>query len=109
MNRALWKKSFRELQVMLPFFLLFVFGFEILIVWFTSQVDLKYVHDVLQYMPGLWKKLLPVSIDSVSTYRGRVAIGYDHPVVGFGMAFWAIARGSDAVSGPLGRGTLEMV
>jgi ABC-2 type transport system permease protein len=109
MNRALWKKALGEVRLMLPCFVVLMFGFQILFVWLTSQVDLQYIQYVLQHMPEYWKRLLPVSVASVSTYVGRVAIGYDHPVVVFGIAFWAVARGSDAVSGPLGRGTLEMV
>ena len=106
---SLEKRRSGEVRVMLPCFVLLMFGFQILFVWLTSQVDLQYIQYVLQHMPEYWKRLLPVSVASVSTYTGRVAIGYDHPVVVFGIAFWAIARGSDAVSGPLGRGTMEIM
>jgi ABC-2 type transport system permease protein len=109
MNFALWKKACGEVRLTLPCFILLMFGFEILFVWLTSLVDLQYIRYLLQHLPDIWKRLLPVSIESMSTYAGRVAIGYDHPVAVFGMAYWAVARGSDAVSGPLGRGTLEMV
>jgi ABC-2 type transport system permease protein len=109
MNRALWKKAYGEVRLMLPCFIVLMFAFQILFVWLTSQVDLQYIQYVLKHMPEYWKRLLPVSVESVSTYTGRVAIGYDHPVVVFGIAFWAIARASDAVSGPLGRGTMEIV
>jgi ABC-2 type transport system permease protein len=109
MNRALWKKAFGEVRVALPCFLVLMFGFQVLFVWVTSQLDLQLFEHFLRNMPDYWKRLLPVSVDSMATYQGRIAIGYDHPLVAFGTAFWAIARGSDAVSGPLNRGTLEMV
>ncbi len=108
MNRALWQKAVGEVRLILPAFILLMFAFQIMFVWLTSQVDLQYVRFFLETMPDNWKKLLPVSIDAITTYAGRVAVGYDHPIVVFGLAYWAIARGSDAVSGPLGRGTLEI-
>jgi ABC-2 type transport system permease protein len=109
MNLALWKKAYGEVRVVLPCFLLLMFGFQMLHVWVASQLDLQLIRDVLSIMPDFMKRVLPVSIDTLASYPGRVAIGYDHPIVAFGVAFWAVSRGSDAVSGPLNRGTLEMV
>ena len=109
MNRALWKKAYIEVRLTLPWFLLLMFGFNVLFVWITSQLDLSVIAGFLNNMPPLWKRMLPVSIGSIATYQGRIAIAYDHPLIAFGAAFWAIARGSDSVSGPLNRGTLEMM
>lgn len=109
MNLALLKKAGREVRVVLPCFVLLMFALQIVFVWLTSKIDLQYIQFVLQNAPAYWKRLLPVSIDTMATYAGRVAIGYDHAIVVFGIAYWAIWRGSDAVSGPLGRGTLEVV
>ncbi len=109
MNRALWKKALGEVRLILPAFALLMFAFQIMFVWLTSQVDLHYVQIFLQSMPETWRRLLPVSAETMTTYAGRVAFGFDHPIVVFGTAYWAIARGSDAVSGPLDRGTLELV
>ncbi len=109
MNVALWKKAYGEVRIILPCFLLLMFGFQLLHVWVSSQINLQLIHDVLSVMPDFMKRVLPVSIDSLASYSGRIAIGYDHPIVAFGTAFWALSRGSDAVSGPLNRGTLEMM
>jgi ABC-2 type transport system permease protein len=109
MNLALWKKAYGEVRIVLPCFLLLMFGFQMLHVWVSSQLDLRLIQNVLQVMPDFFKRALPVSVESLASYSGRVAIGYDHPIVAFGIAFWAVSRGSDAVSGPLNRGTLEMV
>lgn len=109
MNLALWKKAYGEVRVILPCFLALMFGFQLLHCWVSSQLDLKLIHEMLNIMPDFMKRVLPVSIDSIASYSGRLAIGYDHPIVAFGTAFWALARGSDSVSGPLNRGTLEMV
>jgi ABC-2 type transport system permease protein len=43
------------------------------------------------------------------THRGMLSMVYVDPVVLFTLTVYAIARGSDAVSGPLDRGTMEMV
>ncbi len=43
------------------------------------------------------------------TPAGRIAAEYDDPVVLLLMTVWAISRGSDAVSGELNRGTMEML
>ena len=107
MNRALWKKAFGEVRWTLPFFVLLMYGFELLHVWVSSQLDLQFIEQVLRHLPDLLQRVVPVSIETMASYPGRIAIGYDHPVVAFGTAFWAISRGSDAVSGPLNRGTLE--
>ncbi len=109
MNWALWKKALGEVRLTLPSFVLLMFCFQVLFVWLTSQVELQFVAAFLRNMPEMWRKLLPVSIESLTTYSGRVAIGYEHPLVVFGFAFWSISRGSDSVSGPLGRGTMEML
>ncbi len=108
-NRALLKKAFGEIRILLPCFVLLMFGFQILFVWMTSEVDLRHIEMFLRHMPDYWKRLLPVSIDAMTTYAGRVAIGFDHPIISLGAAYWAIARGSDAVSGPLNRGTMEIM
>ena len=93
MNLALWKKAYREVRVTLPFFVLLMFGFEILHAWVSSQIDLRFLEGVLQAMPDLWKRIVPVSIGSLASYAGRIAVGYDHPLVAFSMAFWAISAG----------------
>ena len=60
-------------------------------------------------LPAFVKKLMPVPIEVLASERGRLAFAYDHPLVALTMTVWAFARGSDAVSGELNRGTLEMV
>jgi ABC-2 type transport system permease protein len=43
------------------------------------------------------------------SYPGRIGLAWDEPIVVFGVSIFAIARGSDAVSGELNRGTLEQL
>ncbi len=65
--------------------------------------------NILESLPDSWQKLAPVPIDQLFSYQGRIAVTYEEPVVYMMMAIWCIARSSDAVSGKLGRGTMEML
>jgi ABC-2 type transport system permease protein len=109
MNRALWKKAWGEVRLTLPLLVVMMLGFQALFVWITSRLDLEKIAIFLRGLEEPVRRLLSVSIEAMTTYSGRVAIGYDHPVIAIGCAYWAVARGSDAVSGPLNRGTLELM
>jgi ABC-2 type transport system permease protein len=50
-----------------------------------------------------------VPFSEVATHAGRVALAFVDPVVVLAATVWGITRGSDAVSGPMERGTMEMV
>jgi ABC-2 type transport system permease protein len=50
-----------------------------------------------------------VPLADVATPAGRVALAFVDPVVVLAATVWGITRGSDAVSGQLERGTMEMV
>ena len=56
-----------------------------------------------------YERFSPISFDQLFTYAGRVGMTFDEPVVLFCIVVWAIARGSDVISGELNRGTLEML
>ncbi len=56
-----------------------------------------------------FEKFAPIEFDALFTYPGRVGMTYDEPIVILCTVIWCIARGSDVVSGELGRGTLEML
>ena len=51
----------------------------------------------------------PVDLDQLLTFPGRIAIFFVEPAVLFIVCLWAIARGSDVVSGEVDRGTMEML
>ncbi len=56
-----------------------------------------------------FERFSPVPFDQLASYEGRVGISYDEPLVLVCFVIWGFARGSDVVSGELGRGTLEML
>ena len=55
------------------------------------------------------QRISAVPLSELATPAGHVAVAFAHPIILFGTAIWAIARGSDCVSGEIGRGTMEML
>jgi ABC-2 type transport system permease protein len=109
MNAALWKKSFYESRWLLFGSMAFMFAVHWLRVWVSSFFSSSALKGMFSFMPELVEDLLPVSFAQVATSAGRIAVAYDDPIVLLLVTVWAISRGSDAVSGELNRGTMEMV
>ena len=109
MNRALWKKAFRESWLLFAGCGIILYLFCWVRVWITSRLEMGRFQNILENLPESWQKLAPVPIDQLFSYEGRIAVTYEEPVVYLMMAIWCIARSSDAVSGGLGRGTMEML
>ena len=109
MKWALWSKAIVEARGLLLAGLVFGFAFQWVFIWMTGQVPLGNLKMILNLLPPITERLSSVPLSQIATSTGRIAIGYDHPLVLVLFSMWGIARGSDAVSGELGRGTLEMV
>lgn len=109
MNRALINKCLRECWALLAAIAATLFAFCWVRVWLVSRLDTSRFKAIVDLLPGDWKRFSPVDMEWLVTYDGRVALAYDEPIVVFGMSIWAIARGSDVISGELNRGTMEML
>lgn len=109
MNVALWKKAFGESRWLLLFSCMFMFAVHWLRVWVSSFFSSSDLEGMFSFMPEFVEPLLPVSFTQMATSAGRIAVAYDDPIVLLVVTVWAISRGSDAVSGELNRGTMEMV
>jgi ABC-2 type transport system permease protein len=109
MNAALWKKSFAEARWLLAPSIALMFAVHWLRVWIASFFSTSDLEGIFGFMPELAEKLMPVSFSQVATVVGRIAAEYDDPVVLLLVTVWGISRGSDAVSGELNRGTMEML
>ncbi len=109
MNRALWKKTILESRWLLAGGMVFMFAVQWLRVWIASFFSAQAMEGIFSFMPVEVEGLLPVSYTQMATTAGRIAVGYDDPIVLLLVTVWAVARGSDAVSGELNRGTMEMV
>jgi ABC-2 type transport system permease protein len=108
-NAALWTKAVRESFVLLLSLAVLLFAFAWVYVWLISKIELPVLLEFL--LGGLkdLERLSGVPFEDVATPQGRIALAFIDPLVHLGVMVWAISRGSDAVSGELERGTLEML
>jgi ABC-2 type transport system permease protein len=86
--------------------MLLVFGW--VRVWIVCQFELQKFESFLEQLKP-FEKFSPVPLAQLLTYSGSVAMTFDEPVLILCILVWAIARGSDVVSGEINRGTLEML
>ena len=109
-DRAIWRKTWGDQRVLLLSFAALWSAFPWLYLWLSAQIPMPAFQNVLlQVIPEDWQKLSGVPFSEVATYAGRVALAFVDPVVVLAATVWGITRGSDAVSGQLERGTMEML
>jgi len=85
-----------------------LFAFAWVRVWASSLVDMGQFRTIIEQFRD-FERFAPVGFDVLFTHTGRVGMTFDEPLVILCTVVWCIARGSDVVSGELGRGTLEML
>ena len=109
-NTAIWKKTWGDQRVLVLSLAALWTGFPFLYIWLSAQIPMPAFQDVLlRAIPKDWQRLSGVPFTEVASHAGRVALAFVDPVVVLAATVWGITRGSDAVSGQLERGTLEMV
>jgi ABC-2 type transport system permease protein len=108
-NRALWRRTIGESWLLLISLAGLLFLFAWVYVWLISRIELPALLQFLTGGLGDLERLSGVPFKDVATPEGRIALGFVDPIVHLAVVVWAINRGSDAVSGPLERGTLEML
>lgn len=109
MNRCLLKKSLHEARALFLACWAAMFAYAWVRVWLVSRLDTSRFQSIIELLPNEWTKFSPVDMAWLVTYTGRIAVVYDEPIIVVGMAIWAIARGSDCISGELNRGTMELL
>lgn len=109
MNRVLWSKAWHDAWPLLASLALLLFSFNWLYVWLSSLVELGALAVFLSTLPQAFEQMIGVPFTKVATPTGRIAVAYIDPIVVFSAVAWGIARGSDAIAGELGRGTLEIL
>lgn len=85
---------------------LFIFGW--VRVWVSSLIDMGQFRTIIDQFRD-FERFAPVGFDALFNHTGRVGMTFDEPIVILCIVIWAVARGSDVISGELGRGTLEML
>jgi len=109
LNMTLWRRMFADGMIQLIASVVVLFAFSWISVWMVSLLNIDQVRIILEQLPSDWEELSPVPWEQVVTYSGRIGVFYEHPVIVLVVLAWAIGRGSDVVSGFLGRGTMEML
>ncbi len=109
MNRTLLKRSIDESKWLLFWCSLAIFWFCWIRVWLVSQLLSGDFQEILESLPIDIERFIAVDFAWLVTYPGRIAMTYDELVVVLCICVWAISRGSDCVSGEVGRGTMEML
>jgi ABC-2 type transport system permease protein len=109
-NTSIWKKTWGDQRLLFLSMAALWGAFPWLYLWLSAQIPMPAFQEVLlRAIPEDWQKLSGVPFSEVATHAGRVALAFVDPVVVLAATVWGITRGSDAVSGPLERGTMEMV
>jgi len=109
MTRVLLKKCIRDANWLLLSCGLAMFLFCWVRAWIVSRLDTSRFRAILDLLPSEWQRFTPVDFEWLITYPGRLSLAYDELIVVLCVAVWGIARGSDCISGELGRGTMEML
>lgn len=106
---AIWKKAVRDAFWLMAGCTLAMFSFFWLFVYMNSLVPSSAFLDIVSQLPSETHGLLGMSVKEAASWPGRLSLAFIDTTVILISAVWSIARGSDAVSGPLDRGVLEMV
>ncbi|HUE73080.1 MAG TPA: ABC transporter permease [Pirellulaceae bacterium] len=109
MNRAVLNKCLVEARLLFAACAVALFAFCWVRVYIISRVDLETFSEIVEKLWDKWADFWPVSLSQLLSYSGRIAVTFDEPIVVLCVSVFAIARGSDVVSGELNRGTMELL
>jgi ABC-2 type transport system permease protein len=110
MIQALFAKSFRDGRLLLAALAIFLFCFAWLQIWVGSMISVPaFTQFLTNALPQQFERLSGVPFSEMATPAGRIAVVYVHPLVLFSALAWSLTRGSDCVSGEIGRGTMELL
>lgn len=106
----LWRKAWRESVGALAAGAGLLFGFSWLFVWLSSMINFGAMAVILgSTLFKFVEQMVGVPMSSFSTPEGKVALLYMHLITQLTVVGWAVARGSDAVSGEISRGGMEFL
>jgi len=108
MFRILLKKYMIESLLLFGALAIVLFFFPWVRIWTISQFELSGFAPLIEQFKA-FEKFSPVPLEQFLTYHGIIGITFDEPVVLLCVLTWAIARGTDVISGELGRGTMELL
>jgi ABC-2 type transport system permease protein len=107
---ALCVKAISDAKWLFVAFFLLMFFFPWVFLWASGKISVPaFTNFLTSALPREWQQLWGVPFSQVATPAGRAALVFVHPLIVFSAAVWTVARGSDCVSGEIGRGTMEML
>jgi len=109
MNLALWKKAVRDSRVFLLVCALLLLAFGWIFVWLMSLLPKEAWSAVLRFMPNLLQNLLGIPVGSLNSDLGQLSFLFVDVVTLLVCIGWAVGRGSDPVSGEIGRATMDLI
>src|SRR3954463_15369555 len=110
MTRALIAKAVGDAKWLFAALCALMFFFPWVFLWATGKISVPaFTNFLANALPQEWQRLWGVPFSQVATPSGRAALVFVHPLVVFSGVVWTVARGSDCVSGEIGRGTMEML
>lgn len=108
-HRILLRKSIRDGQLLFWSLAIVIFAFAWLRVYIISTLEMGKFEQAVDLFREQIERFASVPLAQLLTYGGRIAVIYNEPIIVFSVVIWCVARGSDAVAGHLGRGTMEML
>lgn len=109
MNKALWHKAIGEARWLTVYCAAGMFVLCFLRVALLHWMEMSTFEAMLGNVWDKIAKFSTVPLAHILTYDGRIAMVFNEPMLLLVVASFAIARGSDTVSGEIGRGTMELV
>ncbi|TWT75108.1 ABC transporter permease subunit [Allorhodopirellula solitaria] len=107
-DRMMIRKNIGQSSLLFLFLGIAMFSFGWVRVWVVKLLEMGKFQNVIEQFRD-YERFAPVPFDALFTYAGRVGMTFDEPIVILCTVIWCVARGSDVISGELGRGTLEML
>jgi ABC-2 type transport system permease protein len=80
-----------------------------LFVWLMSFFDVGKWQNLLSLLPNFVQPMLGVPLNKLASPAGQLSILYTHVVTLLVCVGWAVGRGSDSISGEIGRGTMDLL
>ena len=109
MNRAVLKKCLLEVRLLWAACAVALFAFCWVRVYIVSRLEMSQFASIVEKLWDKVKDFSPVPLSQLLSYSGRIAVTYDEPIVVLCISIFAIARGTDAISGEINRGTMELL
>ena len=110
MNLAIWKKAVSDAWRQLLVSSVILVCFSWVFVWLMSQFPLDGVGNmILAWLPRWVEPWLGVPLRDLARPTGQVSILYVHAITLLVCVGWAVGRGSDSISGEIGRGTMDLI